>query len=153
MMKLRECYQNYHRDLLSVLFHYCGSVEEAEEMVQDVFIKYFEHQAELENHPNIKAWLMRTGINLCFDQKRRWKVALNHLNFLKGREEEVGPDIIEISSSLQAVLSKLDSKTRMAIILKYMEEYSFSEIAGMMEMAEGSVKSLVSRGLSKIRKE
>jgi RNA polymerase sigma-70 factor, ECF subfamily len=149
-MKLRECYELFHRDVMNVLFHYCSNVEEAEEMVQDVFIKYFERQEELEDHPNIKAWLLRSGINLCFDRKRRFKVALNHLNFLKGQDSEQ-VDQVEVASSLKEALEKLDGKTRMAVILKYMEEYSYHEIAQMMELPEGSVKSMVSRGLGKIK--
>ncbi|MBT3235880.1 MAG: RNA polymerase sigma factor [Bdellovibrionales bacterium] len=148
-MKLRECYETYHRDLISVLFHYCGNTQEAEEMVQDVFIKYFEQQEQLENHPNIKAWLMRAGINLCFDRKRHWKVVLRHLHFLKGMEHAQS-DPVEIASTLQVALNKLDSRTKMAVILKYMEEYSYQEISQMMSLPEGSVKSMVSRGLSKI---
>jgi len=76
-------------------------------------------------------------------------VVLRHLHFLKGMEHAQS-DPVEIASTLQVALNKLDSRTKMAVILKYMEEYSYQEISQMMSLPEGSVKSMVSRGLSKI---
>ena len=123
-----------------------ASVPDAEDVFQEVFLRYFRHEEKFQSDEHRKAWLIRCTVNraksLTASPWRRRTVPLEVA-------EEVGveDDYREVYS---AVLS-LPGKYRAVIHLHYFEGLSVTEIAQMLQVPEGTVKSQLSRGRALLR--
>ena len=123
-----------------------ASVPDAEDVFQEVFLRYFRHEEKFHNDEYRKAWLLRCTLNRCksllASPWRRRTVPLE-------TAEEVGveDDYREVYS---AVLS-LPEKYRAVIHLHYFEGLSVAEIAAALNSTEGTVKSQLSRGRALLR--
>lgn len=123
-----------------------ASVHDAEDVFQEVFLRYFRHEDSFKNDEHRKAWLIHCTINRCkslmVSPWRRRTVPLE-------AAEEVGveDDYREVYS---AVLS-LPAKYRTVIHLHYFEGLSVAEMAAALELPEGTVKSQLSRGRALLR--
>ena len=123
-----------------------ANVQDAEDVFQDVFLRYFKHEQELDTLEHQKAWLIRCTINransLFSSPWRKRTVPLE-------TAAEVGVED-QYQEVYSAVLS-LPPKYRTAIHLFYYEELSITEIASILHMPEGTVKSHLSRGRALLR--
>ena len=121
-------------------------VPDAEDVFQEVFLRYFRHEDELDGDEHRKAWLIRCTVNRCksllASPWRRRTVPLE-----TAAEVGVEDDYREVYS---AVLS-LPAKYRAAIHLHYFEGLSVAEMAQMLDVPEGTVKSQLSRGRALLR--
>ena len=123
-----------------------ASVSDAEDVFQEVFLRYFRHEEKFRSDEHRKAWLIRCTVNraksLTASPWRKRTVPLE-------TAEEVGveDDYREVYS---AVLS-LPGKYRAVIHLHYFEGLSVAEMARMLQVPEGTVKSQLSRGRALLR--
>ena len=123
-----------------------ASVPDAEDVFQEVFLRYFRHEEKFQSDEHRKAWLIRCTVNraksLTASPWRRRTVPLEVA-------EEVGveDDYREVYS---AVLS-LPGKYRAVIHLHYFEGLSVAEMAAALKSTEGTVKSQLSRGRALLR--
>ena len=123
-----------------------ASIPDAEDVFQEVFLRYFRHEDKFQSDEHRKAWLLRCTVNransLTASPWRRRTVPLE-------TAEEVGveDDYREVYS---AVLS-LPGKYRAVIHLHYFEGLSVMEIAQTLQVPEGTVKSQLSRGRALLR--
>lgn len=128
-----------------------GNAADAEDIMQDVFFKYFQVHPQLENEQHEKAWFLRVTVNAgktllrsCWNRKRAASADLSRI--------PAEPEGAEHSPVLEAVLS-LPDKYRIAIYLYYYEEYSIREIARLTEQSETAVAQQLSRGRKKLQKQ
>lgn len=128
-----------YRTALAIL----GSPQEAEDAVQDAFVKYLEKRPR--NLENPAAWLMRVLVNGC---KSRLRLAWRQVTELP---EDLPAPSMEEREELEELWS-LPAEERCAIHLFYYEGYSTKEIAGMTGVAEGTVRSRLSRARERLRK-
>ena len=129
-----------YRAALSLL----GDPQEAEDAVQDAFVRYLEKApADLEN-PG--AWLMRVLVNGC---KSRLRLAWRRVGPLPDTLPAPGPEEREVL----AELFDLPPEDRAVIHLHYYEGYSTVEIAQMLGCRPGTVRSRLSRARDKLRKQ
>ena len=123
-----------------------ASVPDAEDVFQEVFLRFFRHEDELDTDEHRKAWLIRCTVNRCksllASPWRRRTVPLE-----TAAEVGVEDDYREVYS---AVLS-LPAKYRAAIHLHYFEGLSVAEMAQALDVPEGTVKSQLSRGRALLR--
>ena len=129
-----------YRAALAIL----GDRQEAEDAVQDAFVKFLEKApAELEN-PN--AWLMRVLVNGCKSRLRlAWRQVARLPDTLPAPESPRQREELE-------ELWQLPPEERAAVHLFYYEGYSTEEIARMVGVAPGTVRSRLSRARERLRK-
>lgn len=123
-----------------------ASVPDAEDVFQEVFLRYFRHEERFHNDEYRKAWLIRCTVNRCKSLLASpWRRRIVPLE----TAEEVGveDDYREVYS---AVLS-LPGKYRTVIHLHYFEGLSVAEMAQTLDMPEGTIKSQLSRGRALLR--
>ena len=126
-----------------------GNFADAEDITQEVFLKYFQLKPEFETKSHEKAWLLRVTINAgknllrTFWRSRRGEIDLSQI---PQPEKQKHPEV------LQAVLS-LPEKYRIAIYLYYYEEYSIQEIAQITGRSQTVIAQHLSRGRAKLRKK
>lgn len=123
-----------------------ASVPDAEDVFQEVFLRFFRHEDRFANDEHRKAWLIRCTLNRCSSLlSSPWRKRIVPLD--TAAEVGVEDDYREVYS---AVLS-LPAKYRAAIHLHYFEGLSVAEMARMMNVPEGTVKSQLSRGRALLR--
>jgi len=116
-----------------------GSVTEAEDVFQDVFIKLFEKQPRFESEDHEAAWLIRVTINLCKSRLRSfWR--RNTVPLLESH-----PARSEEQSGLVETVLSLPKKYRIVIHLYYYEGYSIKEAADITGQKESTVGNQLAR--------
>ena len=124
-----------------------GSTEAAEEVVQEAFIVVYRRRQTIEN---LGGYLRTTVVNRCYSELRRRSTERRKAHFLASRDEPVlTPELDETWRALD----RLKPKQRTALVLRYYEDLSIREIAQTMGEREGTVKSLIHRGLNGLRNE
>ena len=141
------------------LFRYCyrmlGSVQEAEDVVQEAFLKAFCKIGSYNDTISFSAWLYKITYNHCINIIRRRKV-LQFVSFLDTTIPnivDVGKNLeeIEINKELNNVLKKLSNEERCILILKNIEEKSFEEIALILSIKPATVRKRYERLRKKLR--
>ena len=123
---------------------------DCEDAVSEAIVKAFGNLASLKKDKHAKTWLTRILINECFHiRKQRKKVTLlsEEDSWVLERREENSGNLLEVErySEIYHFIGKLKEKQRLAVILYYYEGYSIKEIASIMEVTQGTVKSRLGR--------
>jgi RNA polymerase sigma-70 factor (sigma-E family) len=126
----------------------------AEDLVQDAFVKLAGRLAHLRDPEAFDAYLRRTVVNLANSHWRRKRLERAYLERQRGRARPV-PTEPDLGSrdALWRALQKLSERQRAAIVLRYYEDLSEQQVADILGCRQGTVKSLVSRGLDVLRGE
>ena len=137
-------YNRYGEMLFRVCYSMLRSREDAEDAVQDVFLKYFTDPKVFNDKEHEKAWFLRVTSNHCKDVMRkrtvRSSVALDEINELEDYGVE-GSDG-EVLNSIFA----LPEKYRSVFVLHYLEELSVAEVAKGLGLTQSAVKMRLARG-------
>ncbi len=140
-----------------------GNAHDAEDAAQDVFLKAYQALPRFEPGASLYTWLYRIAINTCIDYKR--KPFLESLFKRSDEGEEIMIDMPsgepsperlaeskQMEQTLQKSLGKLSQKLRTAIILKEIEGLSYEEIADVLDISMGTVKSRIARAREELLK-
>ena len=142
-LSTEETVQRYGDRLFRIAFNICRNPADADDVVQDTFIKYHSSKKEFDDETNLKAWLIRVTINRAKD------ITLSFWSKHKETREEYVETLVfeepEDSRPFEAVM-QLPQKYRIAIHLYYYEGYSVREIADILKKRENTVKSQLGRG-------
>ena len=128
--------------LYRAAFAVCRNPQDAEDVVQETLLAYIRSDKQFESDEHIRAWLIRVAVNkarnatICFWRRNRRSLEdyMDALTFEDAGDREL----------LDAVL-RLPERYRIVIHLFYYEDYSIREIAALLDLGEGSVKSRLSR--------
>ena len=142
-LSVEEAFQRYGDRVFSAAFSICQTKEDADDTVQDTFLKYYTQNADYIDETHLKAWLLRVAINRAKDitgafwrrNRVSWEEYMDELEFVQPEDREL----------FEAVM-RLPSKYRIVIHLFYYEECSVVEIASLTHTSPGTVKSQLSRG-------
>ena len=148
-MNINELVYTYSDYLYRIGYSYVKDEQAAEEVVQDVFFKFYKTSTQFENQAHIKTYLTRMVINRSYDYLRSWKHKKQTI-FEVFHQKINGVDIKAIEQEeetaiWQSILS-LPVKFRETIILYYYEDLSIKEIAALLQTAESTIKSRLQRG-------
>ena len=149
---LEEIFEKYRAVLYRIAFTHVKGHADAEDMVQEVFVRMLRSRPILKTEEHEKAWLIRTLINLCKDhEKAAWN--RNRLPFSEVPEadrEQFHLPYGEEDETLWEVLA-LQAKYRNPLYLFYYEDYSIKEIAEILGEQENTVKTHLRRGREELR--
>ncbi|MBG6139975.1 RNA polymerase sigma-70 factor (ECF subfamily) [Longispora fulva] len=125
------------------LFAYTNDLGQAQDVVQEAFCRALARWNKISKYEDPVAWVRRVAWNLATNKFRRAQVAMAFLR--KQREERVeGPSPDRVA--LAAALATLPENHRRAVILHHLADLPIAEIAAQENVAEGTVKSWLSRG-------
>src|SRR6188768_4530281 len=126
-----------------------GSADEAADAVQEAFIRAWLGLPRFRGGSLFSTWLYRIGLNAAHDQRVRRRTEP-----LDATREPADPQdsflTSELSSALQWALNELEEDYRVAVVLYDVLGCSYTEIAELTEVAEGTVKSRIFRGRSRL---
>ncbi len=139
----------YGNMILRLSYAYLKNMEDAEDTVQDVFLKIVEKMPEFNDETHEKSWIIRTTINMC---KNKLKLFWNkNVGSIDDANEIASFDKYNEDSDVLKAVMALPQKYRVVIHLYYYEEYSTPEIAQLINKNQVTVRSLLHRGREKLK--
>lgn len=139
-----DAFKNYADHVFAAAFSVCQNPVDADDVVQDTFIKYHSERKEFSDDEHIKAWLLRVAINRAKDIRASfWRK--NRVAWEEYMAEELIFEEPADEHLFEAVM-QLPKKYRTVIHLHYFEDYNVKEIAEILHSRDGTVKSQLSRG-------
>jgi RNA polymerase sigma-70 factor (ECF subfamily) len=141
---VRELYDASYRRLLGQLVGVTGNLAEAEDALQEAFVRALDHVRSVRRADNPEAWLRTVAVNLV---RSRWR-RLRRLAGLLPRlvEESEPPEPSGDRVSLLAALRELPAAQREAIALHHLADLPVHEVAATLGVPVGTVKARLSRG-------
>ena len=145
---LPELYDASYGRLVLQLFALCGSLTEAEDAVQEAFVKAIGQGRAFDTVNNPEAWLRTVALNHQRNSWRHAKVVRRFVTTVPGSraEPELGPDHVAIVRAL----TELDLDLRHVVTLRYLADMGTAEIAHELGVPEGTVKSRLSRARQRL---
>ncbi len=161
-ISFREMVEMHKRAIYFLALDLTGNHHDAEDLSQEVFIKAHKAMHRFRGDSGWYTWLRRIAINTYLNKKR--KKALSMMRFFgddddasRTASKEASPaDSAEgavIRSHIERAMDTLSPRERTAFILRHHQDLSMSQIANDMEVADGTVKSLLFRATRKLRDE
>ncbi len=144
----RELYNRYSPKMLSVCYRFSQSREDAEDMLQEGFIKVFSQIHTFQNKGAFEGWVRRIIVHTCINFLKKNKkfsenVDLDHAGFLEVKEETI-PSIMQARQIIECIrLLPLGYKT--VLNLYALEGYSHKEIGEMLDIEESTSRSQYTR--------
>ncbi|MEO1087268.1 MAG: sigma-70 family RNA polymerase sigma factor [Acidobacteriota bacterium] len=156
-----EIYQRYAGLVYNLCFRMAGRGEEAEDLTQEVFMRIHRHLARFNGRSSLKTWIYRVTLNHCRSKLSRKRYPTAPL----AEEVEEGGVLLEATdrgpeeSSLArdaarrvaAGLLKVKPKYREAVVLRDIEGLAYDEIAEVLGVRIGTVRSRIARGRDQLR--
>jgi RNA polymerase sigma-70 factor (ECF subfamily) len=154
----------YSKRIFNMAYHFAGSYQEAEDLTQDIFIKLHRSLSKYDFGRNFTAWLLTLAKNHLIDEYRRtsWEKKQRddfdeHIgSAAAGDNPEHSLSLEENRKTLWSGLNRLPAEMRMAVILHEIQGKTYEEVAEIMILPVGTVKSRIHRGrllLAKILKK
>lgn len=153
-------YQDY---VYTATYRIMGDPSAADDMTQEAFVTAFRKLAQFQGG-NFKAWLVRIAINACYDELRRTKrrptesiddddydIEANPKLVSKADTPETYAQRSELRSAIEDCFDRLSEEHRLIVTMSDVEEYSYEEIASMVKISLGTVKSRISRARMRLR--
>lgn len=151
----REIFEHFYPYVMSITLRYMKNEEEAEELLNDAFLKAFSSLNKFNIGLDFKPWLRRITVNTCIDALRKKKKDQLHLSLI-GVEELAGMEEnfdIPGEVPLLPMIRELPTAYRTVFNLYVFEDYKHREIAEMLGISEGTSKSNYARAKNLIRKQ
>ena len=163
--ELEQYIYAYGRELYSFCCSVTRNRQEAEDLYQDTFLKLYEIRESLQIETNPKSYLMGVSVNLYRNYRRKlsirkrvagteWSVEELEGDIPADRrltEEEI--ILREECRRVRGAVRRLPDKYRLPVLLFYMEELSLAEIAAVLRLPEGTVKSRLYRAKKILEQE
>jgi RNA polymerase sigma-70 factor, ECF subfamily len=135
--------------LVGALVLQCDDRATAEELAQEALGRAWQHWETVQRADRPEHWVFRVAFNLAASDRRRRRAGRRAHERL-GRPDGVSPDSSE-RAALRSVLDALPPRQRAAIVLRHYLGFSVADAAVALDCAEGTVKSLTSQGLDRLR--
>jgi RNA polymerase sigma-70 factor (ECF subfamily) len=166
-----ELARTQHRRIYGICYRFIGSASEAEDLTQDVFIKVFRNIDSFDpTKGGFNTWLTTLTRNMLVDNYRRARMdrvtdsldetvsgeedGPSKLDRLAdtGRNQEQLVSGMELRAQIQEALKQVSPELREAVILRDLEDMDYKDIADVLGVPQGTVKSRISRGRSELAK-
>ena len=153
---------NYQQRIYATLLGMLGSPQDAEDVTQETFITAFRKLDQFERRSSFYTWLYRIAFNAAIDLQRRKKRAKNQfvgsgnvdITQTADLNAESAVSVViakETVTQVQLALSRLDEERRNIIVLRDLQGVDYAEIASMLDIPIGTVRSRLHRARTELR--
>ena len=158
----------YQQPVYNLVVRLMNEPADTADVVQEVFLKVFRNIHSFRSNSSLKTWIYRIAVNEAYNHRRwfcrhqRQEVALSGNDEATHSYEEKLTDpgrspydlasSVETRALVEEALAKLSPKFRTAVVLRDIEDLSYEEIAAILDISLGTVKSRILRGREALRK-
>ena len=158
-----ELVRRHEKRVYAVALRSSGSPEDAEDITQEVFLRAWRSIEEFRGDSGFSTWLFRITMNLCVDHARHKNAQPQTQPLVVGEEDAERPipdpaptpeehlENSELGRELAAALDEVSEEHRRIVLLRDVSGLSYTEIAEVLEISEGTVKSRLSRARIALR--
>lgn len=149
--ELERCIALYRKMVWSAALCYVKNPADADDVVQDVFLKLYTYGGRFDNDEHIKAWLLKCAVNRSKNILRsHWYRFSQPLEAADNKEyfDDKDSGVIE----LPELFKKISSKNRIALYLHYIEGYSVEETARLLNISKSAAGVRLMRGRKQLEK-
>jgi len=149
MVAFNSMVDRYKGRLMNVIGRMLSSTEEAEDVVQETFVRVYQHRQSFNFQHCFSTWIYTIALNLARNElRKRKKFKFYDITEMQGNEAEFAVEM-DLPSRLPQVLNvaikALPEKYRTAFMLRDMQEMPYDEVAKVLSVPLGTVKSRVNR--------
>ncbi len=156
-----QVFREYHSLIVGTAYRVTGSSDDAEDVLQTVFMRLLRRWDEIDLSSNPGAYLRRAAVNASLDliraRKRAASVPLDDASFEIEETSEASPDQqrldAEMSDRLRRAMRTLSDKSAQVFALRYLEEVDNKDIARQLGMSQTAVAVMLHRARHKVREQ
>lgn len=163
----RELVERYKKKIYYLSLDLTGNHHDAEDLSQEVFIKAYRSLKNFRGDAKFNSWLYRITVNTCISQKRKKSVSAMTLqddfegesssqNFSQGGATHNPERLAEagfMQQHIENALQQLTPRERSIFVLRHYNDLPLKEIAHILKISEGTVKSMLFRAIQRLQKE
>jgi RNA polymerase sigma-70 factor (ECF subfamily) len=159
----RDAFEGLYRQhvgrLYNLAYRMSGGGDDADDLVQDIFLQAYRKLASYKGESSLGTWLYRLAVNLCLDRLRSKAGKMEKIT--DSIDEEDAEPVVAPGSPAESNITRMDLERavgtlppsyRAAFVLHDVEGYQHDEIARMLDISEGSSKSLLHKARMKLRR-
>lgn len=160
----RALVERYSPKVFRLAYRMTGNEQDAEDVVQETFLRVYRRLSQFESRANFGTWLYRIGVNTAFDQMRGRQRRMGSLGqadpegdgpALEVASRDPQPDRLALSNEVRreliAALAILAPKEKAAFVLRHFEGMSIDEISGVLGLRANAAKNCIFRAVQKLR--
>lgn len=165
-VQLEQCIHEYGKDIFTFCSRITGNRQEAEDLYQDTFLKAVELEAKIDFEQNPRSYLVSVALRIWKNRRRKfaWRQRIAGICTLTeemAKEESIGQENSaeaevfrrEQEMQVRKAVGNLAEKYRIPVYLYYTLQLSVEEIANVMEIPQGTVKSRLHKARALLKKE
>jgi RNA polymerase sigma-70 factor, ECF subfamily len=163
-----ELIDRYQQPVFGMVYRLLGNQSDSCDVVQEVFVKVFRGVSSFREKSSLRTWIYRIAVNEAHNHRRwfsrhtRWEVTMadeEQESRLFDSTADPGPSPFECAASnetrllIEEALERINPVFRTAVVLRDIEDLSYEEIADILQISMGTVKSRILRGREALRRE
>lgn len=159
-----EIYHRFSQMVFNLALRLSGDADQAADLTQEIFLRVFRYVGQFRGGSSLKTWIFRIGVNHCRSCLGRRRLPMLPL-FEEPAEDERGsgaipdpgrgPEELAVAADcgrqVAAGLARLPESFRVAVVLRDLEGLSYEEIAEVLGVRIGTVRSRIARGREQLR--
>lgn len=160
----QELLKRYGTMVFKLAYEMSGSGTDAEDIAQEVFLKIYRSAAGFRGDAKLSSWIYRIAVNTCIEYRKRRRHPQLELRADMDQEDPGGdrpgsgrPDVAAESrlmrERIESALNRLSPRERAVFVLRHYDDLPLKEIASMLSVRPGTVKTLLFRALAKLQVE
>jgi RNA polymerase sigma-70 factor, ECF subfamily len=156
-----EVYERFGEMVYNLAARLAGNREEAADLTQEIFLRIFRHLGSFGGRSTLKTWVFRIAVNHCRDRLSRRHPAMQSIDVENGEggvalaDPARGPEALALAADegrrVAAGLTRIPAVFREAVVLRDLEGLSYDEIAEVLGVRVGTVRSRIARGRDQLR--
>ena len=157
-----ELYQQFEKMVYNLALRMSGNASDAEDITQETFVRAYRHLGKFKGRSSLKTWIFRIALNCSNTRLRRRgkhisrQVDDGEAELDRVRDEKRSPEEMMVATDLSAAvrdgLERLPDHYREAVLLRDFEDMTYSEIAVVLGVRIGTVRSRIARGREQLRR-
>ncbi|HLX10854.1 MAG TPA: sigma-70 family RNA polymerase sigma factor [Thermoanaerobaculia bacterium] len=158
-----EVYSRYAAMVYNLALRLAGDADEAADLTQEIFLRIFRHLDSFSGRSALKTWIFRVALNHCRERLSRFRPQTQPIaeepddeaGAVRLADPGRGPEELAVAADLGRQvargLARLPAPFREAVVLRDLQGFSYEEIAAVLGVRTGTVRSRIARGREQLR--
>jgi RNA polymerase sigma-70 factor (ECF subfamily) len=153
----RELVEQHQQQVRATVFGMLGNCPEAEEVSQEVFIRFYKKINQFEGNAALSTYLTRIAINLSLNEikrkqrRRKWLSSSRTEDLPQIADASTNPNRYDNQEAIYKMLNLLEPDFRSVIVLRLIDGFSLKETAEILNLPQGTIASRLSRAQKKLK--